>query len=76
LCRSAERVKELFKITGTLDFAVVDGTWVFFSNLDKSRRVVSVGATKDPEVVKSANTLFDEINFTAKKVENTNLSKS
>lgn len=72
---STERVKELSKITGTLDFAVVDGTWIFFSNLDKSRKIISVGATKDSEIVKSANTVFDEISFMAKKIENKSLSK-
>mgnify|MGYP006300579019 CR=1 FL=1 len=69
---STERVKELLKITGTMDFAVIDGSWLFFSNLDKSRKVVSVGAARDPEVVKCANTLFEEISFMATNFEGTN----
>lgn len=70
------RIEELAKKIGTLDFAIVDGSWVFLSDLDKNRKVVSVGASIDADVIKSASDLFEEIFFLANSVEDISESQA
>jgi hypothetical protein len=64
------KARELAEAIGTLDFAVVDNSWTFISNLDSRRRVIRVGATSDSSTLTQAIALFDETMRLATKVDN------
>jgi hypothetical protein len=64
-----DRINELSRRLKTLDFAIVDGAWLFLSELDENRRVNSVGATNNPEKVSIAKDLFKEIYHLATTID-------
>ena len=55
------RISECIDALGTLDFALVDSSWVWRGHLDRSRRLVRAEAVKDKELAERARVAFNEI---------------
>ena len=45
---------------GSLDFAIIDNTWIYMTRLDSQRQMIGACATKDPEIVEKAKLLLIE----------------
>lgn len=64
---SCDIAKRLKKLT-SFDFAVVDENWVYFTRLDKRRRMIGGAATCDKAQLREASYIFKEVRHQAVKI--------